>query len=463
MAFTNQDIIAAYNQRGDASEADFVAYAQGQGVTADQLLSARSEMMAPAPAPDAGAYGQWSGDQYQAMRDWSTGKSLDQVTAKAAEVGATADELGFAFGQYGGSGSQVSATTGYGTVGGVGPTLADGSAAKDWSFDPNTGWTQAKRKPPVPTASMPSTGINLSNLQGTTNWNVTPDQTVANQLSQIIAADSPLMQQARTRAMQTANERGMLNTSMAGTAGEAALYDAAMPIATADAATYGNAARFNADASNLFSRDNNAFTRDAFMADFNLAANEWAKQQDQGRLYDQLDYSQKLTLERDAVQNGYTGARDAILNGYQIARDDKTNAFTLQRDATQNEFSANQAELERQAAMARVAAGYSPSVDNTAINFANNQTSGARNTITAAQQQFTSNVLNLKTSNLSAEKAEAAYIDLAKNYNQLISATASTAGWDAASWQVVLPVKAVAAAPEQPAIPAGVTANNPNL
>lgn len=185
---------------------------------------------------------------------------------------------------------------------------------------------------------MPSTGLNLQQIQQAQQLAVQPNQTVQGQLQQIIATDSPLMQQARARAMQTANARGMLNSSMAASAGESAMYDAAMPIAQQDAGTYADAAKFNVGEQNTFNRDANAFTRDAFMADFNLQANEWAKQQDQYRLYDQMGYQQRLTLDRDAIQNGYTNARDAILNGYTVARDATTNAFTLTRDAAQNTY-----------------------------------------------------------------------------------------------------------------------------
>lgn len=67
---------------------------------------------------------------------------------------------------------------------------------------------------------------------------VTANQTVAGQIDQIIAADSPLMQRAATRADQQMNKRGLMNSSMAVGAGQAAVMDAALPIAQADAQTY---------------------------------------------------------------------------------------------------------------------------------------------------------------------------------------------------------------------------------
>lgn len=76
-------------------------------------------------------------------------------------------------------------------------------------------------------------------------WEVGADQTVAGQLDSILAKGSPLMDAARTRASQTANQRGLLNSSMAVGAGEAAAYDVALPIAQQDASTHAQAGQFN--------------------------------------------------------------------------------------------------------------------------------------------------------------------------------------------------------------------------
>lgn len=83
-----------------------------------------------------------------------------------------------------------------------------------------------------------------SSGQGT--WNVTPNQTVASQFASLTDPNSALMQQARARAMQGMNSRGIVNSSMAQTAADSAMYDAAMPIAKQDAATYADAGKTNA-------------------------------------------------------------------------------------------------------------------------------------------------------------------------------------------------------------------------
>jgi hypothetical protein len=68
------------------------------------------------------------------------------------------------------------------------------------------------------------------------------NETVSGQLQGILSSGSPLLQQAQTRATQAMGKRGLINSSMAVGAGESALYDAALPIAGADANTYRAAA-----------------------------------------------------------------------------------------------------------------------------------------------------------------------------------------------------------------------------
>jgi hypothetical protein len=61
------------------------------------------------------------------------------------------------------------------------------------------------------------------------------NELMSTQINKVIGEDSPLMQQAATRAKQAANGRGLLNSTMAVQAGQAAVMDRAMPIAQYDA------------------------------------------------------------------------------------------------------------------------------------------------------------------------------------------------------------------------------------
>lgn len=79
---------------------------------------------------------------------------------------------------------------------------------------------------------------------------VTSDQTVQGQLKGLIDEDSPLMQQAATRAKQEQNARGTANSTMAMQAGHQAVIASALPIAQQDATAFNNAATRTTDAQN---------------------------------------------------------------------------------------------------------------------------------------------------------------------------------------------------------------------
>ena len=80
--------------------------------------------------------------------------------------------------------------------------------------------------------------------------------TVQGQLAGIIDANSPLLQRAVARANQQSNDRGLLNSTQNITAGQAALYDAAMPIATADANAFNTTRLTNQASTNAGSTTN---------------------------------------------------------------------------------------------------------------------------------------------------------------------------------------------------------------
>lgn len=82
--------------------------------------------------------------------------------------------------------------------------------------------------------------------------------TVQSQLQNIIASGSPLMEQAETNAKNVMNQRGLINSSQAITAGDNSVIAAATPIAQQDAATYATAAEQTAQAANAASLQNSS-------------------------------------------------------------------------------------------------------------------------------------------------------------------------------------------------------------
>ena len=85
---------------------------------------------------------------------------------------------------------------------------------------------------------------------------VAANETVQGQLHGILANESPLMQQARAKAMEGMQERGLVNSAMAQTAGQSAVIDKSLQIATPDAAAHLQASRDNQIVANETSRFN---------------------------------------------------------------------------------------------------------------------------------------------------------------------------------------------------------------
>lgn len=166
----------------------------------------------------------------------------------------------------------------------------------------------------APTSPAPST-------YGATQWSPTQrtvdanTETVSSQLNNLLNSDSQYLQRARMRSSQAANERGLMNSTMALQAGEAAAIDAALPIAQADAGTYSNAAAQNNQILNQAGQFNAGQSTDAdrFTAS---AKNEFAARDQtiQGQAYTQRLAAQLDSVRGErlaAITNQYEGVRQA--------------------------------------------------------------------------------------------------------------------------------------------------------
>jgi hypothetical protein len=158
--------------------------------------------------------------------------------------------------------------------------------------------------PPAP--SVPAPGPSVQ--PGTWTPNIRPvdeaTETIEGRLARLFRSDSPLLQQAQTRAAEQANARGLLNSSLANSAALAALTEAALPIATGDAATYSRARELGTQIENEAGR-------------FNVAsANEFRGREQAAQLQAQTMAvaSQLDTQSRErllAIENNYRGLAEA--------------------------------------------------------------------------------------------------------------------------------------------------------
>lgn len=108
---------------------------------------------------------------------------------------------------------------------------------------------------PPPAAAQPVVMANYERIDPSLRT-VQENETVRGQLAGILDENSPLLQQARARALEQMQSRGLLNSSIAIGAGEDALIGRALQIAQPDAATYAEAAKGNQDAINAVNRYN---------------------------------------------------------------------------------------------------------------------------------------------------------------------------------------------------------------
>lgn len=134
-----------------------------------------------------------------------------------------------------------------------------------------------------------------------TDWNVGQNQTVQGQLGSILSNGSPVLEQARTDAAQAANARGLLNSSMAVSAGEQAAIRTALPIAQQDASTNATAAQTNAASKNQNSQFNASAQNQANQ--FNAASQNEAGQFNAGATNTaNAQYAQMSQSDRQANQ-----------------------------------------------------------------------------------------------------------------------------------------------------------------
>lgn len=160
-------------------------------------------------------------------------------------------------------------------------------------------------------------------------WTTTPDQTVEGRINNLTDPNSPLIAQARARAQQQANSRGILNTTMAGTAGESAAYDAAMPIAQADAAQASKVAGYNVDTTNQFKvQDSNTATQVGLAnmgaqnqtSQFNVGQTNTALTQERQQGFDltKMDVAAANVLKQMTAEQQNNLARMSASQGYNL-------------------------------------------------------------------------------------------------------------------------------------------------
>ncbi len=170
---------------------------------------------------------------------------------------------------------------------------------------------------PVPgAAAVGYTGGGYMMPSQLTTRSVQENETVGGQINSLLDENSAYIQGNRDRAMRAANARGLVNSTMAASAGEEAALNAAMPIAQADAGVYGKAADYNTALQNqagMFNADTyNKFASQRIGIDADMAAQR---------------------MQIDADLQGRKMGIDAEVANSQAERDSRMSIATMQKDA----------------------------------------------------------------------------------------------------------------------------------
>ena len=160
--------------------------------------------------------------------------------------------------------------------------------------------------------------------------------TVQGQMTGLLSTDSPYVQVARTGAAQQANSRGLLNTSMAVTAGEDAAIRSALPIAQQDANTYNQIGQFNTSMINDMTKTNLTAKNAAGQFNAQQKGDISKVNAELTSRYDLAKIDSGTKLQMADIEAGYKtllGANESAYNMYQQALKNITD-ISMSKDMT---------------------------------------------------------------------------------------------------------------------------------
>lgn len=154
--------------------------------------------------------------------------------------------------------------------------------------------------------------------------NFDESMTSASRLNDMLQSDSPLMQRARTQGRQTANNRGLLNSSMAAGAAQGAMIDRAQPFATTDSGNLFQNARQNANAQNQLGLLQSGTLSDSFLQGQQFRQQGALNEQGYNIDSNLAQLANRLGIRRDNNTASNEESLAAVRNRLGIARDDNT-------------------------------------------------------------------------------------------------------------------------------------------
>lgn len=193
----------------------------------------------------------------------------------------------------------------------------------DWSFLQTSAPSPISTPTYTPPTAAPTAPSVVKYKAETRNINPSTE-TVQGQLTNLVSADNPLMRRAKYQALSRMAGRGLLNSSLASTAGYAAMLDKALPIAQQDAQAYnartGLNLRFLNDAAKTNSNWGNKLKEDRFTSRLGYWANSNLSAQDfsQKRTLQELSFAQSKALENLKTENSLKLKGQLLAQEYQL-------------------------------------------------------------------------------------------------------------------------------------------------
>jgi len=129
--------------------------------------------------------------------------------------------------------------------------------------------------------------------------------TSAGRLDRMLASDSPLMERANTKGLQQAQQRGLLNSSMAAGSAQGAMIDRAQPFALQDSSNLIRNQQFNAGEANRFGLLKGQVIGDDYLSNQRYEQQLGLGEQQQGFTQGNMQMESDLQAQRDEQLFGY--------------------------------------------------------------------------------------------------------------------------------------------------------------
>lgn len=160
--------------------------------------------------------------------------------------------------------------------------------------------------------------------------------TSAGRLDQMLQSDSPLMQRAATQGRQMANQRGLLNSSMAAGAAQGAMIDRAQPFALQDSNNLMQNARQNAASQNEMNMLQGSTLADSFLNNQQFQQQSALQSQDYDIRSGLQEQQAGLQAQQEAQRFGYERSLAEQQAGFQEERD--VRLFEQDLEATAQQY-----------------------------------------------------------------------------------------------------------------------------